>query len=142
MVENTKVKSDIEIAQEAKLLPIQEIAEQLDLTEEEWEPYGRYKAKISLDVMDRLKDTKDGKVVLVTSINPTPAGEGKSTVTVGLGQALNKIGKKAVIALREPSLYSEHGNQRWSGRRWILPGYADGGNQSSLHWRYPRNHDG
>ncbi|MGM7701361.1 formate--tetrahydrofolate ligase [Pseudalkalibacillus sp. Hm43] len=104
MVENTKVKSDIEIAQEAELLPIQQIAEQLNLTEEEWEPYGRYKAKISLDVMDRLKDTKDGKVVLVTSINPTPAGEGKSTVTVGLGQALNKIGKKSVIALREPSL--------------------------------------
>ncbi|MCF6137301.1 formate--tetrahydrofolate ligase [Pseudalkalibacillus berkeleyi] len=104
MVENTKVKSDIEIAQEAQLLPIQDIADQLQLTETEWEPYGRYKAKISLDVMDRLKDTKDGKVVLVTSINPTPAGEGKSTVTVGLGQALNKIGKKSVIALREPSL--------------------------------------
>ncbi|MGP4079656.1 formate--tetrahydrofolate ligase [Pseudalkalibacillus sp. R45] len=104
MVENTKVKTDIEIAQEAKLLPIKEIAEQLNLSEEEWEPYGRYKAKISLDVMDRLKDTAEGKVVLVTSINPTPAGEGKSTVTVGLGQALNKIGKKALIALREPSL--------------------------------------
>ncbi|WP_261133624.1 formate--tetrahydrofolate ligase [Bacillus sp. Marseille-Q3570] len=104
MVENTKVKTDIEIAQEAKLLPIKEIAEQLNLSEEEWEPYGRYKAKISLDVMDRLKETAEGKVVLVTSINPTPAGEGKSTVTVGLGQALNKIGKKALIALREPSL--------------------------------------
>ncbi|HET7615458.1 MAG TPA: formate--tetrahydrofolate ligase, partial [Bacillales bacterium] len=70
----------------------------------ELEPYGRYKAKISLDVMNRLKDEEEGKVVLVTSINPTPAGEGKSTVTVGLGQALNKIGKKAIIALREPSL--------------------------------------
>ncbi|WP_221564760.1 formate--tetrahydrofolate ligase [Alkalihalobacillus sp. TS-13] len=104
MVENTKVKTDIEIAQEAKLLPIKEIAEQLNLSEEEWEPYGHYKAKISLDVMDRLKDTAEGKIVLVTSINPTPAGEGKSTVTVGLGQALNKIGKKALIALREPSL--------------------------------------
>ncbi len=104
MVENTKVKTDIEIAQEAKLLPIKEVAERLNLSAEEWEPYGRYKAKISLDVMDRLKDTAEGKVVLVTSINPTPAGEGKSTVTVGLGQALNKIGKKALVALREPSL--------------------------------------
>ncbi|WP_257350434.1 formate--tetrahydrofolate ligase [Pseudalkalibacillus decolorationis] len=103
MVEKA-VKSDIEIAQEADLLPIQEIAMKLDLKEEELEPYGRYKAKISLDVMDRLKDTKEGKVVLVTSINPTPAGEGKSTVTVGLGQALNRVGKKAIIALREPSL--------------------------------------
>lgn len=99
-----KVKSDIEIAQEAKMKPITEIAEQLDLKDVEIEPYGHYKAKISLDVMDRLKDNPDGKVILVTAINPTPAGEGKSTLTVGLGQALNKIGKKAIIALREPSL--------------------------------------
>ncbi|WLD91527.1 formate--tetrahydrofolate ligase [Alkalihalobacillus sp. AL-G] len=104
MADKKTFKSDIEIAQEAKLVPIQEIAEQLHLKEDELEPYGRYKAKISLDVMDRLKENEDGKVVLVTSINPTPAGEGKSTVTVGLGQALNKIGKKAIIALREPSL--------------------------------------
>lgn len=104
MVEKTKVKSDIEIAQEAKMLPITEIAKKLDLTEDEIEQYGKYKAKINLGVMDRLQDEPDGKVILVTSINPTPAGEGKSTVTVGLGQALNKIGKKAIIAIREPSL--------------------------------------
>ncbi|MFC7392801.1 formate--tetrahydrofolate ligase [Scopulibacillus cellulosilyticus] len=99
-----RVKSDIEIAQEATLKPIQEIADQLGLTEDDWEPYGRYKAKVSAHTLKRLQNNPDGKVVLVTSINPTPAGEGKSTVTVGLGQALNRIGKKTVIALREPSL--------------------------------------
>ncbi len=101
---STKYKSDIEIAQEAELKPIKEIAEQLDLLEEELEPYGHYKAKISLDVMKRLEQKKDGKVILVTSINPTPAGEGKSTVTVGLGQGLAKLGKSAIVAMREPSL--------------------------------------
>lgn len=103
-IQAKKVKSDIEIAQEAVLKPIKEIAEQLNLQENEWEPYGHYKAKISLDVMNRLQTKADGKVILVTSINPTPAGEGKSTVTVGLGQALNKIGHKAIVAIREPSL--------------------------------------
>ncbi|UCZ55283.1 formate--tetrahydrofolate ligase [Bacillus shivajii] len=98
------MKSDIEIAQEAKMVPIKEIIESMGLQQEEWEPYGHYKAKLSLDVMDRLEENKDGKVVLVTAINPTPAGEGKSTMTVGLGQALNKINKKTMIALREPSL--------------------------------------
>ncbi|MBM7646701.1 formate--tetrahydrofolate ligase [Scopulibacillus daqui] len=98
------IKTDIEIAQEAPLKPIHEIAEQLGLSEEDWEPYGRYKAKVSAHTLKRLQDTPDGKVILVTSINPTPAGEGKSTVTVGLGQALNRLEKKTVIALREPSL--------------------------------------
>lgn len=98
------MKSDIQIAQEAKMEPIVKIAEQLNLGEDDIELYGKYKCKISLDVLDKNKDKKDGKLVLVTAINPTPAGEGKSTVTVGLGQALNKTGKKAVIALREPSL--------------------------------------
>jgi formate--tetrahydrofolate ligase len=98
------VKTDIEIAQSAKLKPISEIAQGLGLSEESWEPYGRYKGKVTVRLLEELKDKEDGKVVLVTSINPTPAGEGKSTVTVGLGQALNRIGKKAIIALREPSL--------------------------------------
>jgi len=97
-------KTDIEIAQEAKLAPIETIARQLGLSDEDWEPYGRYKGKVSASLLKRLQNKPDGKVVLVTSINPTPAGEGKSTVTVGLGQALNRIGKKAIIALREPSL--------------------------------------
>ncbi|MEX0084697.1 formate--tetrahydrofolate ligase [Clostridium butyricum] len=98
------MKSDIQIAQEAKMEPIKNIAEKLGLCEDDVEYYGKYKCKISLDVYDKVKDSKDGKLVLVTAINPTPAGEGKSTVTVGLGQALNKMGKNAVIALREPSL--------------------------------------
>lgn len=98
------MKSDIQIAQEAKMKPIKNVAESLGLNEDDIEYYGKYKCKISLDVNDKVKNNKDGKLVLVTAINPTPAGEGKSTVTVGLGQALNQLGKKAVIALREPSL--------------------------------------
>src|SRR5690625_777732 len=98
------MKTDIDIAQEAQLKPISEIASELQLSMEDWEPYGHTKAKLSDKLLYKLEDKPDGKVILVTSINPTPAGEGKSTVTVGLGQALNKIGKKTVIALREPSL--------------------------------------
>ncbi|MCG1028355.1 formate--tetrahydrofolate ligase [Virgibacillus halodenitrificans] len=98
------MKSDIEIAQEATLKPINTIATDLGLDLDDWEPYGHTKAKLSEHLLDKLKDRPEGKVILVTSINPTPAGEGKSTVTVGLGQALNRIEKKAVIALREPSL--------------------------------------
>ncbi|QOY35889.1 formate--tetrahydrofolate ligase [Anaerobacillus isosaccharinicus] len=99
-----EVKSDIEIAQECTMKPIDEIVEQLKVAKEDWEPYGKYKAKLSLDVLDRLHNKQDGKIILVTAISPTPAGEGKSTVTVGLGQALSKIGKNSIIALREPSL--------------------------------------
>ncbi|WP_347550237.1 formate--tetrahydrofolate ligase [Pseudalkalibacillus hwajinpoensis] len=98
------IKSDIEIAQGSQMKRISEIAYDLGLTEEEWEPYGHYKAKVSLNSMKRLNQYPSGKVVLVTAINPTPAGEGKSTVTVGLAQALNRIGKKAIVAMREPSL--------------------------------------
>ena len=98
------MKTDIEIAQSAKMLPIGEIAQKLGVSEDDLEYYGKYKAKITNDVLTKLKDKKDGKLVLVTAINPTPAGEGKTTITVGLGQAMEKIGKKAVIALREPSL--------------------------------------
>ncbi|MDK0876055.1 formate--tetrahydrofolate ligase [Clostridium perfringens] len=98
------MKNDIEIAQSAKMEPIINIAKKIGLGEDDIELYGKYKCKISLDVIKKLENNKDGKLVLVTAINPTPAGEGKSTVTVGLGQALNKIGKNTVIALREPSL--------------------------------------
>ncbi|EJT6559168.1 formate--tetrahydrofolate ligase [Clostridium perfringens] len=98
------MKNDIEIAQSAKMDPIINIAKKIGLGEDDIELYGKYKCKISLDAIKRLENNKDGKLVLVTAINPTPAGEGKSTVTVGLGQALNKIGKNTVIALREPSL--------------------------------------
>ncbi|NLK23878.1 MAG: formate--tetrahydrofolate ligase [Clostridiales bacterium] len=98
------MKSDIQIAQEAKMEPIVKIAQKINLSEDDIELYGKYKCKISLDVLNNHKNDKDGKLVLVTAINPTPAGEGKSTVTVGLGQALCKKGKNAIIALREPSL--------------------------------------
>ncbi len=96
--------TDIEIAQNAQMKNIKEVAESAGILESELELYGNYKAKISDSVFDRLKDKKDGKLILVTAVNPTPAGEGKTTVTIGLGQSLSKIGKNAVIALREPSL--------------------------------------
>ena len=98
------MKTDIEIAQEATLWPIEKVAETIGLTREELELYGNYKAKFSDEFIDRVKDNPDGKLILVTAINPTPAGEGKTTITVGLGQAFGRLGKKAVIALREPSL--------------------------------------
>ncbi len=100
----TAVPSDIEIAQQASMKKIMDIASLLDIEEDEIELYGKYKAKLSLDITKRLHNKENGKVILVTAINPTPAGEGKSTVTVGLGQALNKLGKKTIIAMREPSL--------------------------------------
>lgn len=98
------MKTDIQIAQEAELLPIREVAEKLDITEDELELYGKYKAKLSDEYMERISKNPDGKLILVTAINPTPAGEGKTTTSVGLGQAFGRLGKKAVIALREPSL--------------------------------------
>lgn len=96
--------TDIEIAQNAKMKDINEIAASLGISSDEIDPYGHYKAKISDSVMERLKDKKDGKLILVTAVNPTPAGEGKTTVSIGLGEAMSQIGKKAIIALREPSL--------------------------------------
>ncbi|WP_311746579.1 formate--tetrahydrofolate ligase [Proteus penneri] len=98
------MKSDIQISQEAHLLPIQEIAKNLNIDQDDIEFYGKYKAKFSHSIWSKIAAKKPGKLVLVTAINPTPAGEGKTTVTVGLGQALNYIGKSAIIALREPSL--------------------------------------
>ena len=96
--------TDIEIAQQAKLDNIKEVAAKVGMTEDDLELYGKYKAKISDEYMESIKDNENGKLVLVTAINPTPAGEGKTTVTVGLGQAMNRLGRKTVIALREPSL--------------------------------------
>src|SRR5437763_10553671 len=99
------VPSDIEIAQAAKLQRISAVArEKLGIAEEHLEPFGHYKAKVSLKYVDSLKSKKDGKLILVTAMTPTPAGEGKTTTTVGLGDALNHIGKKAILCLREPSL--------------------------------------
>mgnify|MGYP003612175637 CR=1 FL=1 len=98
------MKSDVEIAQQAKMKPITQVGADLGIGEDELELYGKYKAKLDLSVWERLKDRPDGKLVLVSAINPTPAGEGKTTNTVGIGDALRKLGKKVVLALREPSL--------------------------------------
>ncbi len=98
------MKSDIEIAKEAQLVKITEIAKNIGIEEDEIEQYGKYKAKLSADYLKRIENNKDGKLILVTAINPTPAGEGKTTTTVGLGQAMKKLDKNAIIALREPSL--------------------------------------
>ena len=118
------MKSDIQIAQEAKMEPIVKIANKINLTEEDIELYGKYKCKISLDVLEKNKDKEDGKLVLVTAINPTPAGEGKSTVTVGLGQAFCKKGRNAIIALREPSLgpvFGVKGGAAGGGYSQVVP---------------------
>lgn len=118
------MKSDIEIAQAAVMKPIREIAQQLDLQEDEIELYGKYKAKVNLSVWNRLKDKPNGKLILVTAINPTPAGEGKTTTTVGLGQALSKMGKKAMIAIREPSLgpcFGVKGGAAGGGYAQVVP---------------------
>ena len=116
--------TDIEIAQQTKLRPIAEIAEELHICPEELEPYGRFKAKLNDDLFKRLENEPDGKLILVTAINPTPAGEGKTTTTAGLGQAMAKIGKKAVIALREPSLgpvFGIKGGAAGGGYAQVLP---------------------
>ncbi len=116
--------SDIEIAQQAKLLPIAEVAKKMGIKDEELEPYGRFKAKLNDSLADRLSSQPDGKLVLVTAINPTPAGEGKTTVTAGLGEAMAKIGKNAVIALREPSLgpvFGIKGGAAGGGYAQVLP---------------------
>lgn len=118
------MKSDIEIAQEATMRPIMEVASTLNLLEDEIELYGKYKAKINLSAVDRLKDKPDGKLILVTAINPTPAGEGKTTTTVGLGQAMAKLGKKSMIALREPSLgpcFGVKGGAAGGGYAQVVP---------------------
>ncbi|MDH5206172.1 MAG: formate--tetrahydrofolate ligase, partial [Hylemonella sp.] len=117
--------SDIEIAQAAKMQRISQVAQdKLGISEEHLEPYGHYKAKISLDYIDSLHDRPDGKLILVTAISPTPPGEGKTTTTVGLGDALNHIGKKTIIALREPSLgpvFGVKGGAAGGGHAQVVP---------------------
>lgn len=118
------MKSDIEIAQEAELYPITEVAKTLDLTIDDLELYGKYKAKISEDYLKKIEENQEGKLILVTAINPTPAGEGKTTTSVGLGQALGKLGKRAVIALREPSLgpcFGIKGGAAGGGMAQVVP---------------------
>lgn len=98
------MKTDIEIAQEAVMEPITKVAESIGIEADDLELYGKYKAKLSEEFLRKIQDRPNGKLILVTAINPTPAGEGKTTTTVGLGEAFGRMGKKAVIALREPSL--------------------------------------
>jgi len=118
------MKTDIEIAQEAELRPIEEIAAKLDIRADELELYGKYKAKLSDELLERVQEEPNGKLILVTAINPTPAGEGKTTVTVGLGQAFGRLNKKAVIALREPSLgpcFGIKGGAAGGGHSQVVP---------------------
>lgn len=118
------MKTDIQIAQEAELMHIKEVAASIGISEEELEFYGKYKAKLSDELWESVKDREDGKLVLVTAINPTPAGEGKTTITVGLGEALAKLNKKAMIALREPSLgpcFGIKGGAAGGGYAQVLP---------------------
>ena len=118
------MKTDIEIAQAAKLEKISTIAKKINIPEDSLEPYGHYKAKISLDFLNSLEDKKDGKLILVTAISPTPAGEGKTTTSVGLGDALNAIGKKALVTIREPSLgpvFGMKGGAAGGGMAQVIP---------------------
>ncbi|MBP2663689.1 MAG: fhs 3, partial [Firmicutes bacterium] len=118
------MKSDVEIAQEATMSPIVAVAKELSIPSEEVELYGNYKAKISLSTWERIKDRPSGKLILVTAINPTPAGEGKTTTTVGLGDSLRRKGKKVVIALREPSLgpcFGVKGGAAGGGYAQVVP---------------------
>ena len=127
------MKTDIQIAQEAELFPIKDVAAQLGIEEDELELYGKYKAKLSNELMEKIKGNQNGKLILVTAINPTPAGEGKTTTSVGLGQAFGKMGKKAVLALREPSLGRR-------GRRRLCPSCANGRFEPAFYWGFPCNH--
>lgn len=118
------MKTDIQIAQEAKMEHIKVVAEKIQVSEDDLELYGKYKAKLSNELWDKIKNEKDGKLVLVTAINPTPAGEGKTTISIGLTQALNKIGKKSVVALREPSLgpcFGIKGGAAGGGHSQVVP---------------------
>ena len=118
------MKTDIQIAQEAKMLPIKEVAASIGIMEDDLELYGKYKAKLSDELMERTKNNPNGKLILVTAINPTPAGEGKTTTSVGLGQAFGKLGKKALIALREPSLgpcFGVKGGAAGGGYAQVVP---------------------
>ena len=116
--------TDIEIAQNCTMKPITEVAESIGIAVDDLELYGRYKAKLSDEYMQKIQDRPNGKLILVTAINPTPAGEGKTTTTVGLGQAFGKLGKKAVIALREPSLgpcFGVKGGAAGGGYAQVVP---------------------
>lgn len=118
------MKTDVQIAQEANMLPIKEVASTIGLTEDDLELFGKYKAKISMEKIKALETKPDGKLVLVTAINPTPAGEGKTTTMIGLAQAMNAIGKKTIVAMREPSLgpcFGVKGGAAGGGYAQVVP---------------------
>ena len=125
---------DIEIARKAKLKNINEIAKKLDIGEEYIEQYGKYKAKISNELYEKKKNDKDGKLILVTSINPTPLGEGKTTISIGLADGLSQIGKKSILALREPSLRTSIWNKRRSNWWRICTSCSNGRNKFTFYW--------
>lgn len=131
--------SDIEIARNAKLKDIREVAKDMGLNEEEIESYGKYKAKITEDAFKRLDEKENGRLVLVTAINPTPLGEGKTTMSIGLADGLRKIGKKSILALREPSLRTSIWNKRRSNRWRICTNSTNGRYKLAFYRRYPCN---
>lgn len=128
--------TDIEIERSIKLEKITEVAQKKGIGEEFLELYGKYKAKISNDFIEKTKGNEDGKLVLVTAINPTPLGEGKTTVAIGLSDALNKIGKNSILALREPSLRTSIWNKRRSNRWRVCTSCSNGGYKSTFYRRY------
>ena len=129
--------SDIEIARNAKLKDIRDVAKDMGLNEEEIESYGKYKAKITEDAFKRLENKENGKLVLVTAINPTPLGEGKTTMSIGLADGLKVIGKKSILALREPSLRTSIWYKRRGNRWWICTNSANGRHKLTLYRGYP-----
>ena len=134
------VKSDIEIARAANKKPIMEIGDKLGIPSADLLPYGHDKAKVSQKFINSVQDKEDGKLILVTAINPTPAGEGKTTTTVGLGDGLNKIGKNAMICIREASLGPNFGMKGARCWWWLCTSCANGRNEPSFHRRLPRNY--
>ena len=134
-------RSDLEIAQSCTMQPICDIARTVGIDDADIEPYGRYKAKVALSVLGQPPRGK-GKLVLVTAITPTPAGEGKTTTTIGLADALRRIGKDAAVALREPSLGPVFGRKGRRDRRRLRAGRADGGHRPALHRRLSRHRRG
>lgn len=132
--------SDIEIARNAKLKDIREIAKELGLNEEEIESYGKYKAKITESAFKQNNSKENGKLVLVTAINPTPLGEGKTTMSIGLADGLRKIGKKSILALREPSLRTSIWDKRRSNRRRICTNSTNGRYKFTFYRRHTCNY--
>ena len=128
--------TDLEIAQSHRMIPIAQVAEEAGLLPEEVEHYGRYKAKISLDALERLKPNPSGKLVVVTGITPTPLGEGKTVTTTGITQGLGKLGERVVECIREPSMGPVFGIKGGYWRR-LLPGGTHGRDQPALHRRHP-----